>query len=262
MRQPQWIASGVAFAFTLVLYFGFSTKPSSFREVEASRRLVMTATDAQSLILEARNLLEAEQTRLIMALEQALAENPDHPETLRQLSSAWFAAGHEAIAGHYARLVAESEGTAEAWAIAGTTYLMGLQRSKEEKVRRFCRDNALEALERAISLEPEVVRHRLNLALVHTEMPSGDNPMQGVLMLVDLNKKHPEDAGVLFHLGRLALQTGQTAKAVERLEEASSLRPEHPDTWALLAAALEQAGDKTGAAEARQRYETLIKEPK
>jgi len=66
----------------------------------------------------------------------------------------------------------------------------------------------------------------------------------------------------LFHLGRLALQTGQTAKAVERLKEASSLRPEHPDTWALLAAALEQAGDQTGAAEARQRYETLIKEPK
>jgi len=262
MGKPQWIALGAALAILSLLYFGLDTKPRQFRQVEMSRKISLRSTDVRSLLVDARSAVHGADANRILALEKALEENPDDVEVLRQLSSAWFGLEQGAIAGHYATEVAVREGGAEAWSIAGTTYSLALRSAKEEKVRRFCLEGGVEAFEKAISLEPDLVRHRLNLALLYTEFPPEENPMQGILMLVDLNKQYPEEAAVLFHLGRLAIQTGQTQKAVERLQQAASLRPEHPETWLLLASALETAGDIKGAREARLRHETLIQEPK
>lgn len=202
--------------------------------------------------------MQGPEAHQIQALEQALdPESPD-PETLKALSSAWYQAGHGAIAGHYANEVAELEGTAAAWSIAGTTFSLALQQSQDAKVRSYCLENAVSALEKAISLEPDHVDHRLNLALLYTEIPPQDNPMKGILMMVDLNKLNPDNASVLYHLGRLALQTGQTDKAVERLRKASLLRPDHRETWCLLAQAESAAGHETEAQIAHDNCETNI----
>ncbi|MBK6571735.1 MAG: hypothetical protein IPG21_04575 [Saprospiraceae bacterium] len=46
------------------------------------------------------------------------------------------------LAGGYAAEVAEIEKTAEAWGIAGTTYMAGLDQMKVEKDRLYCRENS------------------------------------------------------------------------------------------------------------------------
>jgi Flp pilus assembly protein TadD len=262
MGKAQWIALGAALAIMALLYFGLDTKPRQFRQVEMSRQISLRSTDVRSLLVDARAAVHGGDANRILALEKALEENGDDVEVLRQLSSAWFALGQGAIAGHYATEVALREGSADAWSIAGTTYSLALRGAKEEKVRRFCLEGGVEAFEKAISLEADEVRHRINLALLYSEFPPENNPMQGILMLVDLHKQYPGEAAVLFHLGRLAIQTGQTEKAVERLQQAATLRPDHLETWLLLASALETSGDLKGAREARLRYETLIQESK
>lgn len=262
MGKPQWIAAGAALALIALIYFGLDTKPRQFRQVEKTRQITLRSTDVRSLIMDARAAVHGPEANRILALERAHEDNPEDTEVLKNLSAAWFALGQGAIAGHYAGEVARLEGTAEAWSIAGTTYSMALRQTEEEKVRRFSLEGGVEAFEKAISLEPEVVRHRLNLALLYTEFPPQENPMQGILMLVDLNREHPEDASVLFHLGRLAIKTNQAEKAVERLTRAAELRPDHAETWLLLASALEMSGDAEGARQAMARHEKLIQEPK
>jgi predicted Zn-dependent protease len=251
MGKAQWIALAVALFIVGLLYVGFDTKPREFAKIEQSRSLQIRSTGIESLLIEARSQVHGPDANRIMGLEKQLnPEDPD-PEVLKALSSAWYAQGFPAIAGHYAFEVAQVERTAEAWSIAGTTFSLALQKSSEEKLRRFCLENGVESFENAISLEPHVVQHRLNLALLYTEEAPADNPMQGILMLVDLSKKHPEEGAVFFHLGRLALQTGQTDKALERLTRAIELRPDHRDSWCLLAEAKQLAGDSHGAEEAR-----------
>lgn len=262
MAKPQWITAGVALALIALIYFGLDTKPREFRQVEKTRQITLRSTDVLSLLVDARAAVHGADANRILALEKALEDNPDDTEVLRNLSAAWFALGQGAIAGHYAAEVAQRESTAEAWSIAGTTYSLALRQSEEEKVRRFSLEGGVEAFEKAISLEPDSVRHRLNLALLYTEFPPEENPMQGILMLVDLNRQHPQDAAVLFHLGRLAIQTNQGEKAVERLRKAAELRPDHAETWLLLANALDMTGDAEGARQARARHEELIQEPK
>lgn len=255
MQRPQFIALFVAVLTVSFLYFGFRTKPVTFDQVERTRAASATTTDVNTLIAEARRELNSPQANQILALEQAVDPEAADSETLKALSSTWYELGYGAIAGHFAAEVAELEATASAWSIAGSTFSLALQQSENEKIRSYCLENGVSAFEKAISLEPGQIQHRLNLALLYTEMPPQDNPMKGILMMVNLNKENPDEPAVLFHLGRLAIQTGQTEKAVERLRQAASLRPEHRDTWCLLAQAEEAAGHITEAKAAHEKCE-------
>ena len=122
----------------------------------------------------------------------------------RQLSSQWYQMEKPGIAGYYAEKVAEITRDEEAWSIAGTTYSLCLQREQEEKIKRFCTEHAVQSLEKAVSLNPDNMQHKVNLALIYAENPPKEMPMKGILMLIDLNKQHPDDVLVLTQLGRLA----------------------------------------------------------
>ena len=257
MQRTQFLALLLACLAAFILYVGFRTKPSSFDQVEQTRAASATTTDVNTLIAQARGEITGPPANQIIALEQQLDPEAPDSESLKALSSAWYQLGYSPIAGHYAAEVAELEGTPEAWSIAGNTYSLALQQSEDDKIRAYCLENGVSAYEKAISLDPEEVEYRLNLALLYTEMPPQDNPMKGILMMVDLNKNNPDQPAVLFHLGRLAMKTGQTGKAVERLRQAAILRPEHRDTWCLLAQAEEAEGHVQEAQEASAKCETI-----
>jgi cytochrome c-type biogenesis protein CcmH/NrfG len=106
---------------------------------------------------------------------------------------------------------------------------------KEEKVIEFCANRAIQAFENAISLDPSDITNKVNLAVCYAERPPQNNPMKGILMLIDLNKKHPENVPTLSTLGRLGIQTGQFEKAVARLELALQIEPKNIKVNCLLA---------------------------
>ena len=156
----------------------------------------------------------------------------------------------------YAEQIAELIGSEEAWSIAGTTFMSGLS-SSDAMLKEAYTQKAIQALENAISLEPENVEYRVNLSLAHTENPPPNEPMKGIQMLLSLNEKHPEDVMVLTTLARLAIKTGQFDRAQTRLESALAINPEHPSATCLLATVLEQTGDMTRAQELRNKCELL-----
>ncbi len=155
---------------------------------------------------------------------------------LERLASEWYQAGHPGISGHYAQRIAEIQDTsARAWAIAGTTFSICVQKAATEKEKEFCTQRSVKNFQNAISLEPDVVDHQLNLSLTYTYSPPEENPMKGILMLRDLQAKYPENTGVLITLARLAIQTNQLQKATERLQQAQELEPDNPEPVCLLA---------------------------
>ena len=236
-----------ALGLILVLYFGFATKPPAQRQVEATRALNAESTDVTLLIREAHEALSAAQNATIAALEQNLeqaAVDSVRVEVLKQLSGQWYEVDQPAISGFYAQEVAQVLNTEEAWSIAGTTYAICLQRTQEERVREFCSNRAVQAFESAISLNPQNVAHKVNLALTYTDHPPADNPMRGVLMLRELQEQYPENPLVLVSLGRLAIRTGQYQRAVQRLQQALAIEPGNRNALCLMAQAYEGLGDQ------------------
>lgn len=246
MTKLQYIVIASAISLFMVLYFGCETKPQGQEALEKTRALTAQSTDINILLAEAKASISAKESANIFALEQDLgASSSDSSKVilLKQLSSNWYRLEQPAIAGYYAEEIAEISGTEEAWSIAGTTYSIGVQRTTPGKVRDFCTEGAIKAFENASSLNPTKVAYKTNLALVYTDNPPQENPMKGILMLVDLNKQHPENVSVLINLGRLAIKTGQYDRAIVRLEEVIRLHPNHNDATCMLVKAYKGLGN-------------------
>jgi tetratricopeptide (TPR) repeat protein len=250
MTNLQYIIIGGSLVLFLVLYFGCETKPPGQQQVEQTRMLQTEATDVNILIRDAHDKLPADQMSTIQALQQelTLADSDSlKVEVLKQISGRWYENEYPAIAGHYAQEIAELEETEKAWSIAGTTYAICVQRAESDKVRTFCNQRAIRAFENAISLDPSNVSNQVNLALTYTEVPPPNEPMKGILMLRELEQSFPESALVLTSLARLAIQTGQFDRAIQRLNQALELENDNLNAICLLAQAYAGAGDQVQA---------------
>jgi len=253
MTKTQIAALVSAIALFLAMYFGCETQSKDQLTLEKSRVFSAESTDANVLIKEAQNRLEPNDRNIISSIEHELDltqnDSAAHTSSLMRLSGAWFTAGEPAISGHYAQMVAERLQTEEAWSKAGTTYAICLQRSEEDKVRTYCTQRAVAAFESAISINPENVAHRVNLAIVHAENPPKEDVMRGITMLLELNRQYPDNISVLNNLGRLAIQTGQFDKAIQRLERVLEIESGNLMATCLLADAWKGAGDAAKAAQ-------------
>ena len=246
MTKAQYAAIFGAAILFLVLYLGFDRVDPNQRSLEKSRKSNIESTGIDNLVKEAGEKLDSRQKSLIEALQMDLSKSGTDTirktELLKSLSGTWYDMGFPAISGYYAEEIATMQKTEESWSMAGTTYALCAKNANDDKTRNYCTGRAVKAFEKAISLAPEKIEPRLNLAICYTDNPQQDNPMQGIMMLRDLNARYPDNVAVLNQLGRLAIQTNQTEKALERLEKALSLEPENNMTLCLLAKAYQMAG--------------------
>lgn len=260
MSKLQILVVSSAFLLFLLLFFGFNTKPKKQQGIEKSRMLQAESTDIKNLLTEAKATLDESETTALLLMEQSLAAAPGDSARivkLKELSRKWYNLKHPEISGHYAEQIAMLTNTEEAWAIAGTTYSIGVQRATSDKVKAYCNGRAIKAFENAISINPDEVAHKINLALTYTENPPKENPMKGILMLIDLNKKNPDNVPVLTQLGRLAIKTGQYDKAVTRLERATTIDPTNARAFCLLADAYQGLGNEGKSSENKEKCSAL-----
>ena len=237
----------------VVLYFGFDIIPQKSKDLEKSRSLNIESTSINNLLKDAMATLDAQQKSIIEAInldiQKASNDTVARIERIKSLSGTWYEFGFPAISGSYAEDIANMLKTDESWSIAGTTYAICVKNSEDPKVKDFCSKRAVKAFENAISIAPDNIDHRINLAICYVDNPMQDNPMQGILMLRELNTKNPENVAVLNQLGKLAIQTNQNERALERLETAIGLEPENQTTICLLATAYKNIGNTAKADE-------------
>lgn len=253
LSRIQFTTIGVAFILFLAMYFGCETRSEQVRTLEKSRSLTLEVTGIENIMQAAKKKLSASDLSTLEAMESSVAK--DSIAALEMLSSKWYELGDAAIAGHYAEELAIIKNDEQSWGIAGTTYLLGLKSSTEEKARKFCKSKALAAFDKAISLNPANVDHKINKALCYVELADEGNPMQGILQLRELNQQYPENIGVMVQLARLALKTNQLDKAKQRLGQALAIEPQNQSANCLMAETLEAMGDQKNAA----RYRDICK---
>ena len=234
-----------------LLYFGFDVKPKKFDSVERNIAESTQSTDISNLIRDVQSTLSPDQASLLIALErevEAASSDSLKSSLLKQLSGKWFEYGQPHIAGFYAEQVALIDNSTASWSIAGTSFAATFKGPFEEKVKEYSHEKAIAAFESAISLDPTDIRSKVNLALCYVERPLKENPMKGILMLLDYDKQYPDNELVLLNLGRLAIQTGQHEKAIVRLEKVITINPDNAAAFCLLAKAYEQTGNMRQAA--------------
>ena len=251
LTKHHYIAIASALVLLGILLFGFDTKPEKQKLIEKSRAENFESTSIDLLLAKALEKLPAED-RLYFEKKMQIIGNPDSAsiDQLMELSGEWYQKNEYVMAGHYAEIIAEKQNSEEAWSIAGTTYAMGINAYDSEKERAFSGEKAIQALQNAISLNPENLAHQVNLAVCYADFPPEDNPMKGIQMLLDINKEFPENASALFALGRLAIKTGQYDRAKIRLEKVVKLLPDNKKAYCLLVQVYENTGELNKAKDA------------
>lgn len=241
---------GVVFGLLLIMYFGIRRTPSDQSSINMERALNVSSASDAVLLKEAESRLSKQDASMVQALQLQLNESKDSVgrlEILKQLSGTWYQVGEFAAAGIVAKDIAVQINDAESWSITGTTFVNGVVQSKSDKEKQFCTEQAVQAFQQAISLDPDNVQHRINMAVVYTENPPQDNPMLGIQQLLELNRQEPDDVKVLNTLARLAIKTGQYDRAIERLERSNELEPDNKRTHCLLAVAYAESGNIANA---------------
>ncbi len=257
MNKVQLISVITAVVVAVGLYF-IPIKPGKSVEAERSRSLEMEAFSERGVIEGALEKTEgADKTTINILMDQLSLATTDSAKVsvLKELSGTWYRMGQPLAAGVYAQRIADSENTDESWAMAGTTYILAMKKQEDEKEKQFAKGRAISSLENAISLNPNEVSHRINLAMCHVELPAQDDPMKGILMLRELSEKYPENAAVYVRLASLAIRTGQYDKALERLRQALELEPDDAEALLLTAQAYEAKGDKENARVYFEKFE-------
>lgn len=244
MIVQQRVAVLLAGLLLLVLFFGFDIKSSQQIEGIQQRSKTGLSLDINTILKKAGESLGPERASELAALEVGFqqAEEPERSQLLKKISGFWFRQKQPYLAGSFAKQAAEQENSAEAWSIAGTTFIGGITSGPEDE-RQACFQEATYCLEQAISLEPDNVNHRVNQALAYVRKPPADNPMRGIQMLLRLNENEPENVVVLLNLAKLAIETGQWDRAKVRLEKAAEVEPENSRVVCLLAEVLQRLQD-------------------
>lgn len=262
MSKGQVVFTFSFVALFLFVYIGFDTKSQKHLLEEKSRALNMESTNVSILIRNAKESLADVDNARISNLESELQNGEDASQIIEineRLASTWFELSYPEISGHFASEIAKELNTEESWAIAGTTFAYGLRKESDQKTKDYSYAKAKEAFENAISINPDNIDHRINVALINTDHPPANNPMKGILQLVDLNEKHPNNVKVLNHLGRLAIQTNQFDKAIERFGQVIEQDPENLQANCLIIEAYEGKGMTKEALVYRTKCENLKK---
>lgn len=243
------------------LYFGFDTTPKEREAIDTKRAIEGTATDFASLEKAAKAAIKpADLSRLDALAEKAAAEKDEKAKLalLKELAGGYFQSGSPVLSGKTADEIAEIEKTDVAWSIAGATWQIAGTNAKDQAAHDFCGKHAIAAFENAVSIKPEDVAHQVNLAAVYADFPLPENPMKAVLMLRDLEAKHPDNPLVFNALGRLAIKTNQWDRAIARFEKTISLDPKNKQANCLLVEALRGAKQDSKAAEQEKRCQKLV----
>jgi len=180
----------VFIALFFALYFGCDTKSKKHIELEKSRSENIELIDIDAYIRETKHQLPVAVRDEILVIENNITQSDvdaDITENYKTLASLWYGRGYPLISGFYAEQVAKKMDTDQAWSIAGTTYSLFLQdNSDTDKMRRqYAAQKSREAYNNAIEKDSSNIDSKINLALSYVDMPVEDNPMKGILMLVD-----------------------------------------------------------------------------
>ncbi len=234
-------------ALFFVLYFGCNKTSKENRLLEKSREIKKTSVNIESEINSITQILPKDQKAEIelslIDLEESSTEE-QKLEALKNLAGKWYSLGYPLVSGHYAEQIAEIEKSEDSWAIVGTTHYLAIKSLNAEDQKKYAKEQAIAAFDKAISINPQNLDHKINKALCFVE---SDAPMQGIMMLRELAEENPDNIPVQIQLGRLSIRTNQWEKALERFRRVLDLDPSNKEVHCYLQEVYKAQNDKISA---------------
>lgn len=270
MRPVHFLSIGVAALLAVLLYLIVPTvPPSGARPVAADaphqggEHHAEAATTAE-VLQQARQKVGEHALGEIQKVEDSLSKATNDSVQMApgfgRLARLWARHRQGSAAGHYLGLEAGLEKSPEKLTFAGRFFLnlVANQPDDSPSVRMWNAQQAVALFEKANHLAPSDSA-KIDLASAYIE-GTGET-MQGVQLLLGVVREDPDNTAALLMLGRLAIQSGQWDKAIERFTHVLEKDPQNTEALYFIAEAYKGKGDRTKAVEYFERAKKVVNNP-
>ena len=245
-----------------------TARPSSAM-ISASRPAAANVT-VEDVSTPAKTAIGAALAARINDLEGQLKNASGDADKLslqKQLAKQWDDDNQPAPSAFYFKAVAQKENTFDNWMNAGNHFNDAYKTSQDTLVQPVFVENAIDAYKNAVKLKPDNLDAKTGLGIAYVNQtslgitdPNGGSPMQGIMLLLDVVKKDPDNRNANMSLGLFAMKSGQFDKAVARFKNMIAQKDElEPHFY--LAESYKQLGMKKEAIEAYQKCKEMVSEP-
>jgi tetratricopeptide (TPR) repeat protein len=273
VKKPQWITIAVA-AFLIGAIFIFGrTVPHKKKVAGAAAHSENDGHDHASAnditidsILEmAKKQLNTEQVTRISTLENSISRGDVKQQQLKiyhQLSHFWgdsmrFFPPYAWYEAEAARL----ENSEKTLTFAAHLFLENLQREQNPRLIKWEALQAKDLFERSLKINPDNDSSKIGLGACYLFGNISDNPMEGLAKIMEVVEKDSTDAYAQMTLVKGSLLSGQTDKAISRLQTVNRLYPDNIEAILMLAETYERKGDKAVAADWYTKSLSYINRP-
>ena len=194
----------------------------------------------------------------------------DKLEIEKKLAKQWDDDNQPAPSAFYYLAAARADNSFDDCMKAGNHFNDAFKGTQDTAVQPAYIANAVEAFKNATKLKPEDLEAKTGLGVAYVNQtamgiadPDGGSPMQGIMLLLDVVKKEPNNYKANLNLGLFAIQSKQYDKAVNRLKTAIANAPKEDlvEPYFFLAESYKQLGEKKEAIEAYQKCRQMIADP-
>ena len=242
--------------------------------VVADSRPSASNVTVEDVSLTAKTAIGAALAATINDLEGQLKNAQTDADKLnldKKLAKQWDDDNQPAPAAFYYQEAAKKENSFDDWLNAGNRFNDAYKGTQDTSVQPAFVANAIADLKNAVKLKPESLDAKTSLGVAYVNQTSsgitdadGGSPMQGIMMLLDVVKKDPNNYKANLNLGMFAVQSKQYDKAVNRFKTAIANAAGNQsmiEPYFYLAESYKQLGMKKEAIAAYEKCKQMIPDP-
>jgi tetratricopeptide (TPR) repeat protein len=287
LNSKQLIAIGVALAATAGIYWGTSNVKPAKGSAEASHNhsaddghdhaaeapgaagpmmggamaMVPPANFDSLLAATKKKLLSPQTAAEINHLETDALTNKDktaQAASYKALGDRWQKMNQFGIAAHYYAEAGNLENSEKILNFAAHLFQEALSEEKDAAVRQWLAEGRIASLNKVINIDPKSDTLEMDIAVA---MIDRGDVMNGVFKLRDFAEKHPQNIRAQVTLGKMALQSNQTDKAIERGVKVLALDKNNLEAHLFMGEAYKMQGNLEKAIELFNEAKAIMKNP-
>lgn len=260
MKKPQWITIGIAALLIISIFLFGRTVPNKknitvdmHQENDGHDHSTPVGVSIDSILTIAKKQLSTEQVTRLSMLENSISRGDVKEQQLKvyhQLSHFWgdsirFFPAYAWYKAEAARL----ENSEKSLTFAAHLFLENLQHEQNPELMRWEALQSKDLFERSLKINPDNDSTKVGLGACYLFGNISANPMEGIAKIREVVEKDSTNTYAQLTLVKGSLISGQTDKAISRLQTVNRLQPENIEALLLLAEVYERKGDKVIAAE-------------
>lgn len=245
MNKGVYFLGGIAVLSFIIIGFFFPTSTPDQLDIQEARKSSGSKISVLNIERNAfSSLNQARKEEIRLLYNEINEEDSLNIEVYKQIAGKWFTFASPEMSGVFAEKIAKVVDNDTAWAMAGSTFYLALEKLEDGPLKEYCLEHALSNYDNAISINSTEMDYKISRTQIEIDYPPADNPMKGIKLLLGLNKKFPNSTKVLLRLAHLGMKTGQWEKAEARLLKILVIDERNKKAHCMLAEVYHNLNDK------------------